>query len=323
MTCLAVSEIYDSALDCVTSAPLLSKGLQGFEGVISPPLLFEGGLINDIPNNEYTTNEIYDHDCKKYALATCSGPRLPHEQEDHFGDTERMISGADPMTLRKAIFEIPCIKHGILPRATAEDLLLPNHFLYNLRPSHNIQTLRNHKANMSATINDNAAKAVSNQTGEIGSHVPRTGPIETSGVRSICLSPCFTQISQLTSTTKHQPGRQVGNNAAPESHIQTLPAGSAPPSRTFAPQNDADVPASGDAAATLAGATSADVAQVLGQPVQGQSSAELRHDGKSHRAGEGGGLQSVPAEHAPTADGPREGYGKQEGIRKPADMDDQ
>ncbi|GAB7348807.1 hypothetical protein MBLNU459_g7525t1 [Dothideomycetes sp. NU459] len=38
-------------------------------------------------------------------------------------------------------------------------------------------------------------------------------------------------------THGHKPGKMVGNDAAPEFHVETLPAGTAPPDRTFKPNN--------------------------------------------------------------------------------------
>ncbi|KEQ70310.1 hypothetical protein M436DRAFT_10581, partial [Aureobasidium namibiae CBS 147.97] len=92
--------------------------------------------------------------------------------------------------------------------------------------------------------------------------------------------------------TGHQPGKLVGNDAVPEFHAQTLPAGSAPAKSTFQPNNEADAtPQQGgvSASSTIVGATSQDVHAGLGQPIQGQSSAELHHDGQSHRKNPGQG----------------------------------
>lgn len=61
---------------------------------------------------------------------------------------------------------------------------------------------------------------------------------------------------------------------------------------TFQPNNEADAtPAQGgvSASSTIVGATSGDVHAGLGQPIQGQSSAELHHDGQSHRKNPGQG----------------------------------
>ncbi|KAL9054536.1 MAG: hypothetical protein Q9162_004092 [Coniocarpon cinnabarinum] len=147
---------------------------------------------------------------------------------------------------------------------------------------------------MSATLNDNAAKAVSNQEGEVGSHVPRTGPQTTHG---------------------HQPGQIVGNDNIPTSHVQTLPPGTAPAQNTFAPNTQASsVPGQADnpesvnpetegqgataALDTFPGATSGTMNTGLGKPMQGETSAEKHHDGQAHRKHQGQGLQGVGASEA-------------------------
>lgn len=69
------------------------------------------------------------------------------------------------------------------------------------------------------------------------------------------------------------------------------------PLSTFKPNNAAEIPPNNDgsatASATLGGATSADVHTGLGHPGQGQSSAELRHDGMSHNKNPGSGLDGL------------------------------
>jgi hypothetical protein len=74
-----------------------------------------------------------------------------------------------------------------------------------------------------------------------------------------------------------------------------LPAGSAPASRTFQPQNDAVDPEAvrQDAADSLKGATSADVG--AGVTEGGQTGVELRHDGQHGRKHERHGLVGVGA----------------------------
>lgn len=80
-----------------------------------------------------------------------------------------------------------------------------------------------------------------------------------------------------------------------------LPAGSAPPKNTFEPQTEGEAPPvqnyykdgvgegeTAKASETIVGATSADVHQGLGKPVEGQSSKELR-DG-THTSG---GVEAV------------------------------
>lgn len=133
-------------------------------------------------------------------------------------------------------------------------------------------------------------------------------------------------LTKLT-TSQHKPGVNVGNDAIPEFSAQTLPPGSAPASNTHKPNNISDVPPvanyrndneadSGVASATstLGGSTSGDVNTGLGKPMQGQTSAELRHDGQSHRKAVGGGgvegLNTAPGHknvdpHAPEFAGQR------------------
>jgi hypothetical protein len=80
---------------------------------------------------------------------------------------------------------------------------------------------------------------------------------------------------------QHQPGKLVGNDAAPEFNAQILPAGSAPASKTFQPNpelNNQKMYQS--ASSTLTGASSSDVHTGLGHPGQGQTSNELRHPDK-------------------------------------------
>ncbi|KAB2569237.1 uncharacterized protein LTHEOB_5268 [Lasiodiplodia theobromae] len=134
---------------------------------------------------------------------------------------------------------------------------------------------------MSATINDDAVKAVSNQEGQIGSHVPPSEPLEKGG---------------------HKPGVLATKaDKAPEFHAQTLPAGSAPASHTHIPNPTTsslppDTTTTTSASDTLLGATSADVYTGLGHPGQGQTSTELRHDGSHGRAKQGTGLVGVGAD---------------------------
>lgn len=96
-------------------------------------------------------------------------------------------------------------------------------------------------------------------------------------------------------TRQHQPGKLVGKDAAPEFSAETLPAGTAPASRTFKPNPVDDVPAGQNAPSasdTIGGATSADVSTGLGHPGSGQTSRELRHDGGKTQ---GSGLEGVGA----------------------------
>lgn len=88
----------------------------------------------------------------------------------------------------------------------------------------------------------------------------------------------------------------VGNEVVPEFTAKTVPPGSAPSDRTFKPNSANAIPPASEAdnknkdadartsaSDTLSGATSGDVYTGLGKPVQGQSSAELEHDGYPHR----------------------------------------
>ncbi|KAI4168439.1 MAG: hypothetical protein LQ348_007496, partial [Seirophora lacunosa] len=126
------------------------------------------------------------------------------------------------------------------------------------------------------------ADAMTNDQGEFQPHKPRDEPLSTHG---------------------HKPGVLVGNDTAPEFTAKTLPPGSAPADRTFKPNNISEVPGQADnpdvlrshgkestqttAESTLGGATSGDVHQGLGKPIQGQSSSEL-HGGKAGAGREGG-----------------------------------
>ncbi|KAK4986859.1 hypothetical protein LTR66_007742 [Elasticomyces elasticus] len=97
----------------------------------------------------------------------------------------------------------------------------------------------------------------SSQDGPFSAHVPGSEPITTHG---------------------HKPGKIVSEaDAAPEFHAQVIPAGTAPPDRTFKPNNLGEVPPAQDKSAgseaeqtsasdTLGGATSADVNKGVGKP---------------------------------------------------------
>lgn len=99
----------------------------------------------------------------------------------------------------------------------------------------------------------------------------------------------------------------VGNEVVPEFTAKTLPPGSAPSDRTFKPNSANAIPpasevdnikdpdATSSASDTLGGATSRDVYTGLGKPVQGQSSAELEHNGYPHRKRPETGLAGVPS----------------------------
>ena len=56
-------------------------------------------------------------------------------------------------------------------------------------------------------------------------------------------------------------------------------------------RNDASLDERTSASDTLTGATSADVHYGHGQPVQGETSAQIYHDGQAHRKRQGGGVE--------------------------------
>lgn len=112
----------------------------------------------------------------------------------------------------------------------------------------------------------------------------------------------------------------VGNEALPEFTAKTLPPGSAPSDRNFKPHPVNTIPPTSEAADnnnnkdpdaattsasdTLTGATSRDVYTGLGKPVQGQSSAELEHNGYHHRKRPETGLVGIAAGEVYATDDP-------------------
>ncbi|KAI8631607.1 hypothetical protein F5Y19DRAFT_399799 [Xylariaceae sp. FL1651] len=113
------------------------------------------------------------------------------------------------------------------------------------------------------------------QHGEFHSRVPPSAPLTTKG---------------------HKPGVLVGNDKVPEFHAETYPPGTAPQENTFQPRPESEFPAQAygtqpDASETLGGATSQDLNQGLGKPIQGQlhREAEGAHAGV-HRKKERTGL---------------------------------
>lgn len=110
----------------------------------------------------------------------------------------------------------------------------------------------------------------------------------------------------------------VGNEALPKFTAKTLPPGSAPSDRTFRPNYANTIPPTSEAADnnkdpddtttsasdTLVGATSRDVYTGFGKPVQGQSSAELEHNGYPHRKRPETGLVGIAARELYEADDP-------------------
>ncbi|OCL14342.1 hypothetical protein AOQ84DRAFT_351555 [Glonium stellatum] len=118
--------------------------------------------------------------------------------------------------------------------------------------------------------------SVANQTGEFHARVPPSEPLQTKG---------------------HKPGVLASEkDRAPEFSAQTLPAGTAPASKTYQP--DADTTNASmyhRASDTLNGADSGSVNTGLGHPGQGQTSQELRHDGSKGGAKQAHGLVGVGA----------------------------
>ncbi|OAX84866.1 hypothetical protein ACJ72_00768 [Emergomyces africanus] len=95
----------------------------------------------------------------------------------------------------------------------------------------------------------------------------------------------------------HKPGKKVSPaDYVPEFHAQTLPAGTAPPDRTFASHTAGQAPEEGTPAIeALGGADSRELNKGLGQPIWGETSAQLHHDGQPHRKHHGSGLEGVGA----------------------------
>ncbi|KAK8103104.1 hypothetical protein PG984_016250 [Apiospora sp. TS-2023a] len=130
------------------------------------------------------------------------------------------------------------------------------------------------------------------------------------------------EFSSRPMTTKgHKPGVLVGNDAKPEFHAEQLPAGTAPREATYQPrpaegENNAAVQSTPDAASTLTGATSADVHQGYGKPMQGQENVELRHDGGHTSKHVGSGLAGVGAADAGYDSVRAQGADLPEGVTK-------
>ncbi|EQL30130.1 hypothetical protein RJZ56_002069 [Blastomyces dermatitidis] len=120
------------------------------------------------------------------------------------------------------------------------------------------------------------SESINNPKGEFHPSAPRSPPMETHG---------------------HKPGTKVSPaDYAPEFHAQTLPAGSAPEDRTFVSHTGGQPPEERTSAVdALGGADSRELNRGLGQPVWGETSAQLHHDGQAHRKHHGSGLEGVGA----------------------------
>ncbi|TGJ79254.1 hypothetical protein E0Z10_g9519 [Xylaria hypoxylon] len=128
--------------------------------------------------------------------------------------------------------------------------------------------------------------------GEFHSRVPPSEPLQKGG---------------------HKPGVLVGNDKIPEFHTETYPQGTAPQENTFQSQPVGEFSAEDaapGAADTLGGATSQDVYQGMGKPLQGQEAREInkRHGGHNKKSGTGfagvGGSQGVDSVREKGADLP-------------------
>jgi len=134
---------------------------------------------------------------------------------------------------------------------------------------------------MSATQNNDTMNSLSNQ-GEFHARKQRSEPMD---------------------GPKHQAGRLVGNEAAPEFHAEQYTAGTAPKSRTFQPDPTDEVPTSGGNALDTFGGdtaqtTSATVDCGPAHPLDGETSHELRHDGHRTRKHQRQGLEGVGADNS-------------------------
>ncbi|KAL7815976.1 hypothetical protein V8C44DRAFT_323547 [Trichoderma aethiopicum] len=135
----------------------------------------------------------------------------------------------------------------------------------------------------------------------------------------------------------HQPGVKVGNDRLPESHLETYPPGTAPKESSFRPNPISEVPGQANNPEVdpsgrsdpldFPGATSKDVHQGIGMPLQGQEGRETGAqlpgkkdtDSRVHPRGrkkEGDGLGTIAAE-ANRVDPVREhGWDLPEGVEK-------
>ncbi|KAI1260370.1 hypothetical protein F5Y18DRAFT_256332 [Xylariaceae sp. FL1019] len=98
----------------------------------------------------------------------------------------------------------------------------------------------------------------------------------------------------------HAPGVLTGNDRVPEFHAETHPPGTAPPEHTFQPRPEGEnlgqsSETATSAADTLGGASSADVYQGYGKPMQGQTNRELHGEHLGKRKKERSGLEGTGA----------------------------
>ncbi|KAG5745667.1 hypothetical protein H9Q70_011637 [Fusarium xylarioides] len=97
----------------------------------------------------------------------------------------------------------------------------------------------------------------------------------------------------------HKPGNEQGNDAIPEYHAQTFPAGTAPPENTFLPNTEGNytTEALNMPALDIPGSTSKDIYNsvdtVHGRPLIGQENREIRGVHPRKRKKERSGLEKV------------------------------
>jgi hypothetical protein len=153
---------------------------------------------------------------------------------------------------------------------------------------------------MPTTRANTASEAAKNE--QFSARVPRSEPLTTKG---------------------HALGTKVGNDAAPEYHAETFPAGTAPQEFSHQPNAEGEVPgqalnefATERTGATEIGATSQDVYTGYGKPMQGQEEREKRgahvRTNKKERTGLAGtgasdGIDSVRLKGADLPEGVNKG----------------
>lgn len=158
-------------------------------------------------------------------------------------------------------------------------------------------------SNVKDQSRQNVEAIAGSETEGIHAKKPGSAPMTTHGVStpasrevepssSVWAFPC-------TNNCQHQPGVLATEaDRVPEFSAQILPAGTAPPERTFKPNPTKEVPLSESnpsAADTIQGSTSADVHTGLGHPGSGQTSSEIRHDGSHTSKKQSSGLEGVGA----------------------------
>ncbi|KAH0531450.1 hypothetical protein TsFJ059_000279 [Trichoderma semiorbis] len=135
----------------------------------------------------------------------------------------------------------------------------------------------------------------------------------------------------------HQPGIKVGNDRLPESHLETFPPGTAPPESSFRPNPISEVPGQANNPEIdpsgrsdpldFPGATSKDVSNSYGRPMQGLEGREVasqlpgkKHTGtREHPHGHkeaGAGLGAIAANVNKTDPVREHGWDLPEGVEK-------